>query len=240
MNRAIFALGLLLTGSPSIAGEVGTLYIKNNADARMDIWVDGIYQGYVLAGKTAYVVSAGFMTADGRQESHGGWRSKEKIKVKCVVMVGEASCATSEADVDGDRQQIGRVWAGRKDAGPQITDADVQNAVQIGNGAKQDPGRRRPVDELRAKASPVSLFAGRSYTIPDGRHMKINKNGTCLLYTDDANRPEVAGTWTWKDQGKVAIVNWGGGPAEYVVQDNGNVKFVDFKGVEETLIPDGE
>ena len=109
MKRVACILSVLVLARLSIA-EVGTLYIKNNADVRMDVWVDDQYQGYVPAGKTAYIVSEGFVTSDGANESHGGWTSKGGITVR-LQTGDEDKALVTKVDVEGDGEKKAYVWA---------------------------------------------------------------------------------------------------------------------------------
>jgi hypothetical protein len=76
------------------AGKIGVAYIKNNHSSRVDVWINGYYQGYVPSGKTCYTVYEGFVTSDSGynskgelviKESHAGWdNSGARIEIMAI------------------------------------------------------------------------------------------------------------------------------------------------------------
>jgi hypothetical protein len=157
---------LSVTSLSAYAGVVGTLYIKNNSNSTVYVWVDGVMQGYVPAGKTGYMVKDGFVTHDSTldniKESHGGWHSNGEIKVDLRGHIGENKPLYSSLTIDGGQDKTAQIWFGEDDAGAEMTAEDIESAGQI----------------LKGNAKPLS-------TLPGGEEYVTNlsSRGESALFT---------------------------------------------------------
>ena len=158
MSRALnylIAIGSILITLGVSAGEVGTLYIKNNCSSALNVWVDEQYQGYVPAGTTRHVVREGFVTfASGRngkkvEESHGGWVSKGAISVRGQSKA-KKNVLASAISLNGDPEKKAYVWFGDgADAGAPLTDRDAEESKQMEPGENIEyPSGSAPLDGL--------------------------------------------------------------------------------------------
>jgi hypothetical protein len=148
------------------AGGVGVLYLKNNGAFPADIWVNGVYQGYVPAGQARQTVKEGFVTNDSgfqpdgklkQTYSHGGWESNsDTVEVVFQSVDNKNRVYRGSITVGGDVEHKGYVWFGESEAGKEPESVVWENdAAPIPNASAHYTASIKEVYRLYAETKGI-------------------------------------------------------------------------------------
>ena len=174
--------------SQAHAQEPGSAYIKNTGSSKVQIWINGSYQGYIKPGETRYTVSDGFITQDSDQplpdgsrtttkESHGGWEnnSKDSVEITYQFPDGERKTLTVSANERGEA--LAGVTNKEGVTPPVPTDEERENAPAILKGSMSNLKSKDKKERPSKTSSDISNVVG-SWTCCDGKgRLTIEQSG---------------------------------------------------------------
>lgn len=137
----------VLGSTAAVCRADNVLFVKNQWTATIYVWANGTYQGYVPAGKVAYMPQEGFVTTDSgvrvdgslkMEHAYGGWESRSRFEIRAASAVvereGEKVSFFSEGSIEDYKNE--KYWAfGTKNLVPP-TSLDGETAMKMPQGTE--------------------------------------------------------------------------------------------------------